>query len=117
MDLTPEETAAGWRLLFDGSTTQGWRRVKLVSPRQVRTISGPRNRMLRAMAAFSGTAGTSAYPRVATARVMERKEEISKEATGSLASGLLAEARYDGARAALAGPDFGGRTPANDGDG
>lgn len=23
--LTPEETAAGWRLLFDGKTTQGWR--------------------------------------------------------------------------------------------
>jgi hypothetical protein len=23
--LTPEETAAGWKLLFDGKTTQGWR--------------------------------------------------------------------------------------------
>ena len=23
--LTPEETAAGWKLLFDGSTTSGWR--------------------------------------------------------------------------------------------
>ena len=23
--LTPEETAAGWKLLFDGSTTNGWR--------------------------------------------------------------------------------------------
>ncbi len=25
--LTPSEWAAGWRLLFDGRTTQGWRRV------------------------------------------------------------------------------------------
>ena len=23
--LTPEEQAAGWKLLFDGKTTQGWR--------------------------------------------------------------------------------------------
>jgi hypothetical protein len=26
--LTPAETAAGWRLLFDGTTTHGWRRYK-----------------------------------------------------------------------------------------
>lgn len=26
--LTPEEQAAGWRLLFDGQTTQGWRTFK-----------------------------------------------------------------------------------------
>ncbi len=26
--LTPEEKAAGWRLLFDGATTQGWRSFK-----------------------------------------------------------------------------------------
>lgn len=26
--LTPEEVAAGWRLLFDGATTKGWRNFK-----------------------------------------------------------------------------------------
>jgi hypothetical protein len=34
--------------------------VKLVSPFQRRTISGPRNRMLSAMAALSGRAGALA---------------------------------------------------------
>ncbi len=29
--LTPEETAAGWRLLFDGQTTEGWRTFKKAS--------------------------------------------------------------------------------------
>ena len=27
--LTPEERAAGWRLLFDGKTTAGWRGWKM----------------------------------------------------------------------------------------
>src|SRR5450631_1900170 len=52
------------------ATTQGWRIVKLVSPRHERTISGPRNRMLNAIAAFSGMTGTSAYPSVAMASVI-----------------------------------------------
>ena len=30
-ELTPEEKAAGWRLLFDGRTTQGWRGFKAAS--------------------------------------------------------------------------------------
>src|SRR5208337_286391 len=42
------------------ATTQGWRIVKLVCPRHDRTISGPRKRMLNAIAAFSGRTGTSA---------------------------------------------------------
>jgi len=45
--------------------------VRLDSPRQERTISGPRKRMLSATAAFSGGKGTLAKPRVAMARVME----------------------------------------------
>ena len=40
------------------ATTHGWRIVKLLWPRQARTISGPRNTMLRAIAAFSGSSGT-----------------------------------------------------------
>jgi hypothetical protein len=43
--------------------------VKLVWPRQRRTISGPRNRIDSAIAAFSGKAGTCAMPKVATASV------------------------------------------------
>ncbi len=39
------------------ATTQGCRIVRLVSPRHERTISGPRNRMLSAMAALSGSTG------------------------------------------------------------
>jgi subfamily B ATP-binding cassette protein MsbA len=42
------------------ATTHGWRMVKLVSPRQERTISGPKKRMLKAMAALSGTTGIAA---------------------------------------------------------
>jgi hypothetical protein len=30
--LTPAEKAAGWRLLFDGKTTQGWRGFKAAAP-------------------------------------------------------------------------------------
>jgi len=45
--------------------------VRLDSPRHDRTISGPRNRMDRAMAALSGGSGARAYPSVAMARVME----------------------------------------------
>ena len=44
--------------------------MKLVCPRQRRTISGPRNRIDSAIAAFSGAAGTCAMPNVATASVM-----------------------------------------------
>ena len=44
------------------ATTQGWRMVKLVSPRHMRTISGPRNRMLSAIAALSGATGRLASP-------------------------------------------------------
>ena len=44
------------------ATTQGWRIVKLVSPRHTRTISGPRNRMMSAIAAFSGGSGTLRVP-------------------------------------------------------
>ena len=42
------------------ATTQGCRMVKLVSPRHRRTISGPRKKMLSAMAAFSSGAGALA---------------------------------------------------------
>ena len=42
------------------ATTQGGWMVKLVSPRQERTISGPRKRILRAIAAFRGGTGTFA---------------------------------------------------------
>ena len=42
------------------ATTHGWRIVKLVSPRQVRTISGPRNRIDSAIAALSGGSGALA---------------------------------------------------------
>ena len=44
------------------ATTQGWRIVKLVSPRHLRTISGPRKRMLSAMAALSGGSGRARVP-------------------------------------------------------
>ena len=39
------------------ATSQGRRIVRLVSPRQMRAISGPRNRMLSAIAALSGSTG------------------------------------------------------------
>ena len=42
------------------ATTHGWRIVKLVSPRQTRTISGPRKRIDSAIAAFSGGSGALA---------------------------------------------------------
>jgi hypothetical protein len=42
------------------ATTHGCRIVKLVSPRHPRTISGPRNRIDSAMAAFSGSSGALA---------------------------------------------------------
>jgi hypothetical protein len=44
--------------------------VKLISPRRVRTISGPRNRMLSAIAGFTARTGAFAYPKVAIASVM-----------------------------------------------
>ena len=44
--------------------------VKLVCPRQTRTISGPRNRIDRAMTALSGSSGTRANPKVAMPSVM-----------------------------------------------
>ncbi len=44
--------------------------MKLVWPRQDRTISGPRKKIESAMAAFNGRIGASAQPKVAIASVM-----------------------------------------------
>ena len=52
------------------ATAQGCRRVKLEPPRQVRTISGPRNRIESAIAALSGAAGTETTLKVAAASAM-----------------------------------------------
>lgn len=51
------------------ATSQGWRMVIEVSARHLRTISGPRKRMLRAMAALSGSGGTVMIAKVESARV------------------------------------------------
>ncbi len=45
--------------------------MKLVSPRQERTISGPRKKIESAIAASTGRTGTSAQPKVAAASVIE----------------------------------------------
>ena len=52
------------------ATSQGRAIVKLRSPRQVRAISGPRNRIESAIAALSGSIAGWANPSVATASVM-----------------------------------------------
>ena len=47
--LTPEEKAAGWRLLFDGGTTDGWRGYMRDSmPEGWQTVDGALTRVARA---------------------------------------------------------------------
>src|SRR5260370_4867077 len=44
--LTPAEQAAGWRLLFDGRTTKGWRGYRMDSlPRGWPVVNGPPTRI------------------------------------------------------------------------
>ena len=76
IEVRPLAKPKPWSRPNAKATTQGWRIVKLVSPRHVRTISGPRKRMLSAIAALSGGSGRA---RVAERRDRERDAVRERE--------------------------------------